>query len=202
MPHIHLTVIPLSVINRVIGTVIHSYIKDNHRLFGSEIFKIAHAIRNAVHEVTDFTPSFLNFGCSVPCHVDYYGKLNYSKPIEVSLDSCKQLVRVINQLSPLHIDVAKWLNIACEHNKRQYDLRKRLIRFKKDAVESSASKDMHDIILLLLESGDKEIKGEIDDQILEAANPPEEVPGKVKPYENGSEEEDDKEETKISVVLR
>ncbi|KAF2901289.1 hypothetical protein ILUMI_04898 [Ignelater luminosus] len=54
---------------------------------------------------TGFTPSFLNFGRSVPCHGDYCGKLNYFKPTEVSLDSREQLVKDVNQLSPLYIDI-------------------------------------------------------------------------------------------------
>lgn len=71
----HPQVNPVERSNRVIGTAIRCYVKDNHKLWDTEIFKIAHAIRNAVHEVTGYTPSFLNFGRTVPNSGEYYGKL-------------------------------------------------------------------------------------------------------------------------------
>lgn len=143
----HPQVNPVERSNRVIGTAIRCYVKQNHRVWDAEIFKIAHAIRNAVHEVTGFTPSFLNFGRTVPGHGDYYGKLLNLKKEDVSLDTREQLVKDINQLSPLYKDIVTRLNQAYERNKRQYDLRKRPLRFKKgdfvwkrNPVLSNASK--------------------------------------------------------------
>lgn len=130
----HPQVNPVERTNRVITTAIRCYIKENHRLWDTEIYKIAHAIRNAVHEVTGFTPSFLNFGRTVPCHGDYYGKLTDLRREEVSLENREQLVKDVNQLSPLYQEIVGKLNQAYERNKRQYNLRKRPLRFKKGDV--------------------------------------------------------------------
>lgn len=126
----HPQVNPVERTNRVIGTAIRSYVKDNHRLWDEEIYRIAHALRNAVHEVTGHTPSFLNFGRTVPSQGDYYGRLE-AMPNEITTESREQLIQDINNTSDLYQDIVKRLNQAYEKNKRQYDLRKRPVKFKK-----------------------------------------------------------------------
>lgn len=127
----HPQVNPVERSNRVIGTAIRAYVEENHRNWDAEIFKIGHAIRNAVHEVTGFTPSFLNFGRTVPASGDYFGKLDNTKNEEIAADTREQLVQDVNQLSPLYNDIVKKLNNAYERNKQHYNLRKRSLSFKK-----------------------------------------------------------------------
>lgn len=48
--------------NKTIGSAIRSYIIDNHRHWDKYLPEITLAIRTAVHEITGYTPFFLNFG--------------------------------------------------------------------------------------------------------------------------------------------
>ncbi|KAK4885258.1 hypothetical protein RN001_001529 [Aquatica leii] len=59
--------------------------------------------------VTGFTPSFLNFGRTVPCYGDYYGQLSKLTNEPISLDTREQLVNDVNQLSPLYKDVGDFV---------------------------------------------------------------------------------------------
>nr|XP_023027830.1 uncharacterized protein LOC111515859 [Leptinotarsa decemlineata] len=59
--------------NRAIGTATRCFIKDSHKQWDEEILKIQHAINTATHEVTGFSPDFLNFGRTVPAKGEYYG---------------------------------------------------------------------------------------------------------------------------------
>jgi hypothetical protein len=121
---------PVERVNRVIGTAIRSYVKDNHRSWDQEVYKIGHAIRNAVHEVTGFTPSFLNFGRTIPPSGDFYGKLENVNPEDTSVDTREKLAGDLHRLSDIHKDMVNRLRDAYEKNKRHYDLRKRTLRFK------------------------------------------------------------------------
>lgn len=65
----------------MISTAIRSYLSDfiirskDHRTLYESIFKMAHAIRAAVHEVSKPSPSFLNLKHIVPPSRDSYVKL-------------------------------------------------------------------------------------------------------------------------------
>lgn len=61
--------------NRTIGAAIRSYINENYKSWDQQIAKIGYALRTAVHEITGFSPAFLNFGRIIPASGDYYGKV-------------------------------------------------------------------------------------------------------------------------------
>lgn len=135
-------------VNRVVVTAIRSYVKDNHKDWDVEIHKIAHALRNAVHEVTGFTPSFLAFGRTVPISGDYYGKLDDLDPQDLTIDSREKIVNDVNELSPIFHDVKQRLKLAYERSSQRYNLRRRPLKFKvhdivwkRNFVLSDASKN-------------------------------------------------------------
>jgi hypothetical protein len=130
----HAQVNPVERVNRVIGTALRSYVNGNHKAWDEKIHHIGHAIRTAVHEVTGYTPSFLNFARTVPVSGDYYGKLGALEPHELTLERREQLVADVNNLSEVHAEVRKKLNKAYERNRHQYNLRKRPLRFDKGSV--------------------------------------------------------------------
>uniref|UniRef100_A0A1Y1JUB3 RNA-directed DNA polymerase n=1 Tax=Photinus pyralis TaxID=7054 RepID=A0A1Y1JUB3_PHOPY len=117
-------------VNRVIGTAIRSYVTDNHRNWDLEIFKVAHAIRNSVHDVTGYSPSFLNFGRIVPISGDYYNKLEIMKEDDLKIGDRENLVNDIHNLSDIYKDVNQRLHRAYEKNTKFYNLRKRPLKFK------------------------------------------------------------------------
>lgn len=62
-PNYHPQSNPTERVNRVIGTMISSYISSKkHNEWDVHLQKLAHAIRTSVHETTEHTPSFLFFG--------------------------------------------------------------------------------------------------------------------------------------------
>lgn len=142
----HAQVNPVERVNRVIGTAIRSFVNGNHRSWDEQVHKIGFAIRTAVHEVTGFSPSFLNFGRTVPLSGDYYGSLDAIDPSEITLDTREQLVMDVNKLSELQVEVTKRLHSAYQKNQTRYNFRKRTLTFvkgdvvwKKNYVLSSAA---------------------------------------------------------------
>uniref|UniRef100_A0A1Y1MIJ6 RNA-directed DNA polymerase n=1 Tax=Photinus pyralis TaxID=7054 RepID=A0A1Y1MIJ6_PHOPY len=135
-------------INRVVTTAIRSYVRDDHKKWDENISKIAHAIRNAKHEVTGYTPSFLNFGRTIPCSGQYYGRLKNFPPEELTIENREKTVFEINELSEIYRDVTSKLSKAYLKNQKQYNLRKRPLKFqvgdpvwKKNYVLSDAAKN-------------------------------------------------------------
>lgn len=126
----HAQVNPVERVNRVVGTALRSYIGDNHRCWDEHIHKIGFAIRNSVHEVTGHTPSFLNFGRSVPISGDFYSDFFSLNPEDATLKSRERLIKDINALSEIYVDIVGRLREAYLKNKHYYDLRKRSVRFK------------------------------------------------------------------------
>lgn len=56
-PNYHLSANPTERSNRVIGTMISSYIKENLREWDVNIPQVPFAFNTAVHEVTEFAPA-------------------------------------------------------------------------------------------------------------------------------------------------
>lgn len=120
--------------NRVLGSAMRSFITNDHRNWDSQIYKIAHAIRTSVHEVTGYTPSFLNLGRTVPSKGDYYGRLTEFDEEELSLDSRELIATEMNDMSDLHLEVKRRLKVAYDKYANYYNLRKRSIHFKKGDI--------------------------------------------------------------------
>lgn len=72
-------------VNRTIITAIRSYIHENHRTWDQSIHQVAQAIRLAKHEVTGFTPAFLNFGRNVPVDGSFYGLITANSDYQVQI---------------------------------------------------------------------------------------------------------------------
>lgn len=130
--------------NRTIGVAIRSYINGDHRSWDSNIPKIGFALRTAVHEVTKYSPAFLNFGRQIPGSGDYYGLVRFE---DTTLVDCDSYARSLGKLSELYKEVQLALNKAYLKNQRTYDLRKRDVEFfvgdkvwKRNKVLSDASK--------------------------------------------------------------
>jgi Reverse transcriptase (RNA-dependent DNA polymerase)./Integrase core domain. len=53
---------PCERINKVLKTMLRSLVSENHRDWDIHLAKVGYAIRSTKHEVTGFTPNFINFG--------------------------------------------------------------------------------------------------------------------------------------------
>lgn len=135
-------------VNKVIGTAIRSYLTDNeHNQWDLHIFKLASAIRSAVHEVTQYSPNVLLFGRQIPLHGSFYGNQENDREVEVNTDSRNSYLENFESLKGVYDDIGDRLRKAYERNARAYNLRKKHIRFnvgdivwKRNYVLSDASK--------------------------------------------------------------
>ncbi|KAG5879146.1 hypothetical protein JTB14_033351 [Gonioctena quinquepunctata] len=108
--------------NRTICTAIRSYINGNHEHWDKEMLKIGYALRTAVHDVTGYAPSFLNFGRVVPVSGKYYE--NPSNPDLRSGDR-EVWTENVGKLSELVQEVQSMIYKAHERNAKYYNLRRR-----------------------------------------------------------------------------
>lgn len=122
----HPQVNPVERVNRVIKTAVRAYVTENHRLWDRDIQKIAQGIRTAVHEVTGYSPTFLNFGRYVPTTGDYFGKYTST---QVNIGERNKLVDGMSQLSQFFIGVRQRLHQAYEKAVPRYNLRRRPLQF-------------------------------------------------------------------------
>lgn len=115
--------------NRVIGTAIRSYIKDNQRLWDENIPQIANAINTSVHEVTGYSPAMLTFGRLIPVSANFYGKIDSKRNTPTEFENRNKLVSELQRLPDLYKDVAKRILQSYQKNQKYYNLRKRNIEF-------------------------------------------------------------------------
>lgn len=133
-------------VNRVIVTTIRCYIHENHKHWDLNIYKIAQAIRVSKHDVTEYSPAFLNFGRNVPLSGDFYGKISDNAHNIVSISDKLQRMDDLQKLPELYEQVRKRLFQAYQRNAFQYNLRKRPVQYhvgdrlwKRNFVLSSAA---------------------------------------------------------------
>ena len=103
--------------NQTIGTAIRSFLTDQHRLWDEHIPHIQFALNTATHEVTGFTPAFLNFGRILPISGEFYGKFpetssNGDTYPPLLPEDHKQYGEELSQLPELYRSVRKSLQKA------------------------------------------------------------------------------------------
>lgn len=114
--------------NRTIGTAIRSYVQE-HKFWDKHLAEIQQAINTAKHEVTGYTPSFLNFGRYVPLSGKYYGLIESTQDLELLSRERQSYVSDLKGLSEINLEIEQKLKRAYERSKKSYDLRKRNITF-------------------------------------------------------------------------
>lgn len=123
-PHYHPQANPMERPNRVIKTLISSYVKENHREWDKHLVKLAFAMKTAVHEVTGYTPAYLNFGRELPRSGKEYppwGEEEYSDRV----DSRRQYAERLDSVPLLYKEVQDKLARAYERSSATYNLRRR-----------------------------------------------------------------------------
>lgn len=131
--------------NRTIGAAIRSYIQKDHKYWDRNISKIGFALRTAKHEVTGYSPAFLNFGRVLPATGDYYGNISFDE-LQQGNPTC--YAQDLGKLREIYHDVQAKLNMAYKRNAHYYNLRKRDVEFfvgdkvwKKNKVLSDAAQN-------------------------------------------------------------
>lgn len=144
----HSQVNPTERINKVIGTTLGAFIKNDHKLWDENVYKIAQAIRTSQHEVTGFTPAFLTFGRNVPLDGAYYGREIPTSPEEIEIANELSWQNDLKGLPKIFGQVRSRLRQAYETTRKRYNLRRRPITYtigevvwKKNFVLSDATKN-------------------------------------------------------------
>ena len=119
---------PAERINKVLKTMLISYVSENHRTWGNYLAKLGCAIRSATHEVTGLTPNFINFGREIKLSGDWYSNNSIENEMIETPDKDKFEKRSFC-FAKLYKDIEKRLHTAYIKSKSRYDLRHRDINF-------------------------------------------------------------------------
>lgn len=119
---------PVERYNRIIKTMIRSYIKDDHRKWDEHLSAIGCAIRSSRSETTGCTPHFINFGREhVRDGLEYKHRLDQdAAPTETDTFVQKRIAGY----QQLFDRVKRRLVSAEDHNRRVYNLRRRHLEFR------------------------------------------------------------------------
>lgn len=136
---------PTERVNRVIKTMIISYVVDNQRLWDKQVHNVAHAINTARHESTGYSPHQLVYGerwCG-------YGtcRPGLEEDCPISFGDREELMGKWKDMVKVRTEVLKRLEIAYEKNCRTYNLRRREVElqvgqivYRKNYTQSNAGK--------------------------------------------------------------
>lgn len=98
--------------NRVIKTMLATYITENHRNWDTFLQKVGCAISTAVFEVTKLTPYFVNFGREHVPYGDMHCRPNFAEQAEI------HRTRPPDGFKKMYLDVQGRLNAA--HDKAKH----------------------------------------------------------------------------------
>lgn len=135
-------------VNRVIKTMIASYVGENHKKWDLHLSQLGCAYRTAKHEVTEKTPYLINFGCEMITNGNEYqferDKENCLNKDDVNITETRS--KEI-KLKALRDFVRTKLKTAHEKTKHNYNLRHRPVHYKvgdfvwkKEYTQSDAAK--------------------------------------------------------------
>lgn len=117
---------PTERINRVIKTMIRSYVNKDHRTWDENLYKFGFALRTAVHEVTGFTPTFLNFGREIYLSGKASNKFESATvATELDFENREHWSFHMSGLKDLCNKVKSRLDTAYAKSANQYNLRRR-----------------------------------------------------------------------------
>lgn len=111
---------PCERINKVLKTMLRSFVSDNHRTWDTGLAKVGCAIRSARHEVTGLTPNFIIFGREISLQGD-----KFDGDVAIQFDRTNITDERARGFSRIYSDVKSRLSKAYDQSKKFYDLRRR-----------------------------------------------------------------------------
>lgn len=119
----HPQVNPTERINRVLKTMISSYVADQHNTWDKNIAKLGFALRTAKHEVTGHTPAFLNFGREIFLSGKVHGTPEDGNKVPVCAD--REGDQKTQERLQVFKDVQRRMKQSYEISAERYNLRRR-----------------------------------------------------------------------------
>lgn len=120
---------PSERVNRVIKTMLSSYVQDNHQTWDKVLPSVSCAIRTLVHEATGYTPYFVNFGREHIISGEDYPAESVIPDQPVHYDRENIAERRGKGFEKLYSDVRKRLDRAYQQSRVQYNLRRRPVTY-------------------------------------------------------------------------
>lgn len=115
---------PTERVNRVLKTMISSYIEGTQRSWDRKLPQLVAAINSARSEVTKFTPHFLMFGSELLFHAGQRSGDTVEKGEDFDFDR-EGYVKKLKELDSLRGEVEDRMRVSYERNAKRYNLRKR-----------------------------------------------------------------------------
>lgn len=135
---------PTERVNRVIKTIIRSFIAKDQRTWDETLPKVGFALRTAVHEVTGYSPAYLNFGREIYVCGKRHQVENKEAPLE--MENRDKLSEHMESVQGVFDEVRCRLKKAYKNSADQYNLRRRPLNlvdgqvvWKKNYTLSSAA---------------------------------------------------------------
>lgn len=118
---------PVERYNKVVKTMISSYIGDNHKKWTQHLAAITCALRTAKSEVTGYTPFFINFGRNYLGDGREYKHLlrEETTPTDIHTEASKRR----EGFQKMFETIKSRLKIAQERNRKVYNLRRRPVTY-------------------------------------------------------------------------
>lgn len=119
---------PTERVNRVIVATIRAHLNGDHREWDKEIQKVAMSIRTAVHESTNFTPYFVNYGRNYISSGEEYRKIREAgndddyEPAEINANLKQVFETVKENLKKAYNRYAKHYNLRSNKDAPVYDI--------------------------------------------------------------------------------
>lgn len=125
--HYHPQANPTERINRVLKTMMASYVQSKHTSWDVHLPEFACAIRTAKHSATGLSPYFVNFGREMVLSGKLYASLD-----EDNLDFAPrpEPTQLNSTFREIYQEVGGRLDAAYEKSKRIYDLRRRPVSYQ------------------------------------------------------------------------
>lgn len=120
---------PTERVNRVIKTMLSSYIQDTQRKWDAYLPSITCAIRTLVHEATGFTPYFINFGREQILSGRDYPVKAMDEDGEITIDRDKSIDPKPARWEKVFTEVRRRLDQAQQHSRTHYNLRRRPVEY-------------------------------------------------------------------------
>ena len=120
---------PTERVNRVLKTILSSFVEDNQRKWDSLLPKVACAIRSSRHESTDSSPYFVNFGKEMALQGDHnHYKDDTKADIKVSRDA-EEVANRQKEFQELYDEIRERLSKVSEISSARYNLRHRNVEY-------------------------------------------------------------------------
>lgn len=114
-------------VNRVLKSMISSFVTDSHRVWDENLTSLECAINTSTHQVTEHTPYFINHGCEMILHGSEYRKPDLGS--RESIQDVDNVATKVKALSKLREFVSKKLRVAHLKNTGQYNFRRRDVQY-------------------------------------------------------------------------